>query len=245
MNNSNLKVVSIFDDIVAINFRLPIVKYVMRIYLIPGLGADRRMYNVQLKVIENATVLEHLPPNKNETLTEYAQRLIPLIDTTVPFVLVGTSLGGMIALELTKYIKPEKVILIASIKGRDEMPLFMRAMKYLKLHRLLKGTDYKRLNNLMVRRLDSRGDSPAAELIRQMTIDARPEFIEWAINAVIHWQPGKVDLSKVHHIHGQKDQLFPWKKIKNARFIAGGSHVMNITKSREVNNVLLEILNKP
>lgn len=212
----------------------------MKIYLIPGLGADKRMYAPQLKLFPEAVVLEHLNPVKNESLSQYAQRLVGKIDTAQPFVLIGTSLGGMIALELTRYVQPTKVILMASVKSRDEMPAFIRSMRYLNFHKLIPPGVYKHVNGLMAARLDSRRDSTVASLIREMTIDASPQFIDWAINAVINWQPDFNMPDNLVHIHGSNDTLFPVKLIKKAVIIKNGSHVMNLTLSTEVNKVLKE-----
>lgn len=210
----------------------------MNIYLIPGLGADKRMYAPQLKLFPKAEILEHMPPVKGETLTAYAARLAPSIDTSQPFVLIGTSLGGIISLELSQYVKPEKVILIASVKGRDELPTFIRSMRYLNLHRLIPPAAYKKVNGLLAARLDSRRDSTVASLIRDMTLDASPEFIDWAINAVINWKPNFELPNNLVHIHGSNDTLFPIKYIKQAIVIKNGSHVMNLTLSAEVNKAL-------
>jgi hypothetical protein len=216
----------------------------MKVYLIPGLGADKRMYTPQLGILNDAVVLEHQAPRKGETLSDYAQRLVPMIDTSAPFVLVGTSLGGMISMELMRHVNPVKVILIASIKDRSEMPLFMRAMRIVKLHRILTGKGFKRFNNFAARRLDSRGDALASGLILEMVNDASPEFVEWAINAVIHWRPPVEQRDNIIHLHGTNDRLFPFGKIRNATAIKNGSHVMNITMSEEVNKALLAILNE-
>jgi len=200
------------------------------------------MYAQQIKVLPDVVVLEHLKPIRGETIPQYAGRVAKNIDTSQPFALIGTSLGGIVSMELSRILKPEKLILIASVKNREEMPLFIRSMRFLKLHRLIAGTQFKRFNNLMVKRLDSRGDSPAAAIIKQMTDDASPEFIEWAINAIIQWRPPANYRSDIVHIHGTKDQLFPIHKIKNAIAIQNGSHVMNMTMSHEVNKVLLKAL---
>ena len=210
----------------------------MKIYLIPGLGADKRMYEPQLRLFPEGEVLEHMAPVRGETLTKYAARLAPSIDISNPFILIGTSLGGMISLELTQYVKPEKVILIASVKGRDELPTFIRSMRYLNLHRLVPPVAYKKVNGLLAARLDSRRDSAVASLIRDMTLDASPQFIDWAINAVINWKPGFVLPENLVHIHGSNDTLFPLKYIKQPIVIKNGSHVMNLTLSAEVNKAL-------
>ena len=200
------------------------------------------MYAQQLKVLPNAIVLEHLTAIKGETIAQYANRMAKGIDTSLPFSLVGTSLGGIVSMELSRILKPEKIVLMASIKNRSEMPLFMRSMSTLKLHRLISGHRFKSFNNLLVKRLDSRGDSPAAAVIRQMTNDASAEFIEWAINAIVNWYPPNDYRNDIVHIHGTKDQLFPIQKIKNPTVIPNGSHVMNMTMSYEVNKALLKAL---
>jgi len=214
----------------------------MNIYLIPGLGADKRMYAPQLKVLPHAIVLEHLAPVTNENMTQYAMRMAQSIDTSLPFSLVGTSLGGIVAMELSRILKPERVVLLATVKNRSEMPGLIRAMSLLNLHRLISGSQFKNFNQLLVKRLDSRGDSPAAAVISQMTNDASAEFIDWAVNAIVNWYPPETYPSDIVHIHGTKDQLFPIHKIKNAIPIQNGSHVMNMTMSYEVNKALLSAL---
>jgi hypothetical protein len=90
----------------------------------------------------------------------------------------------------------------------------------------------------MAARLDSRRDSTVASLIRDMTLDASPQFIDWAINAVINWKPSFVLPENLVHIHGSNDTLFPLKYIKQPIVIKNGSHVMNLTLSAEVNKAL-------
>ena len=202
------------------------------------------MYENQLKVLPKAQVIEHLTPVKGQSITQYAERVATHIDTSRPFALVGTSLGGIISMELSRILKPEKIVLIASIKTRQEMPVFIRSMRLLNLHRLISGNRFKNFNSLMVKRLDSRGDSPAAGMILQMTKDCSPVFIEWAVNAIVNWHPPTTYRNDIVHIHGTNDQLFPIKKIRNAIPIQNGSHVMNMTMSYEVNKALLQALNQ-
>ncbi len=215
----------------------------MKIYLIPGLGADRRMYQHQLNIFPDAEVLEYFLPTKREPLTCYSKRMAERIDTSSPFILIGTSLGGIISMELSRILKPEKIILIASIKNRSEMPLLFRVMKYLKLHRAISGERVKSFNKLMVKRLDSRRDSEVADIIRAMTEDVPGEFIEWAMDAVVNWNPPEEYRSDIIHLHGTNDLLFPISKIKNAIAIEKGSHVMNMSSSAEVNRLLLKEIN--
>ncbi len=211
------------------------------IYLIPGLGADKRMYAPQLEIFPQAMVLEHLPPVTGQTLGQYAERFIRHINTSRPFYVVGTSLGGMVAMELAYRLKPQKTILLASVKSRDELPAFIRSMRYLRLHKLLSGTTFKRFNNVAAQRLNSRGDGAISAVIKQMADETDAAFIEWAIDAVINWQPPAVH-GPVIHIHGTNDQLFPFRLIKDALAVPGGSHVMNMAQSTAVNRLLAQSL---
>ena len=213
-----------------------------KIYLIPGLGADGRMYTPQLKVLKDAVILEHQKPLKGETLTEYARRLSARVDTSEPFILVGTSLGGMIAIEMSKFIHPEKIILISSVKHRGELPVWMRAMKHLKMHHLLTGERLIRISNSNVKRFITMRDTNVARLIVDMHTSADPEFVGWAINEVVNWNGGKDYRKDIIHIHGTKDRLFPHRNIKNAIHIPGGSHIMGMTQAHDVNKVLLEAI---
>ncbi len=210
--------------------------------MIPGLGADRRMYAPQIRVFPEAKVLEHLPAQKGESIADYAKRFIPRIDTDFPFVLVGSSLGGIISMELSRLIEPQKVILLASVKNRNEMPHFIRSMKYLKLHKPIKGDLYKQAHRLLVNRLSNRGEAEMAEVITEMLMDTPSEFFEWAIDAVIHWQPPLEYNNNIIHIHGTNDTLFPYSRISNAIPVKNGSHILNLTMSEEVNRILREVI---
>lgn len=200
------------------------------------------MYEPQLKVLRNTEVLEHFVPEKNDDITAYARKMAAKIDTSQPFILIGTSLGGILALELSRLVNPDKIILIASVKGRSELPLWIRSMRYLNLHRLISGKRFRDLSNSNINRLVARRDSRTAQLLRDMHQTANLEFIEWAVNAVVKWRSPETIREDVIHIHGTADQLFPIGKIKNAIPVKGGSHVMNLTQPHEINRILQEIL---
>jgi pimeloyl-ACP methyl ester carboxylesterase len=213
-----------------------------KIYLIPGLGADGRMYMPQLRVLPNAVILEHQKPLKGETLVQYAKRLTAQVDTSEPFILIGTSLGGIIAIEMARIIHPDKVILISSVKHRGEMPIWMRAMRHLKLHKLLTGKNFVRFSNANVQRLTTKRVSSVGRLLMDMHNTADPEFVVWAINEVVNWKGGKDYHKAIVHIHGTRDLLFPHVNIKDAVYIKGGSHVMGLTQSQDVNNAILKAI---
>ena len=94
----------------------------MTIYLIPGLATDRRIFKNLINELKNYNLvfLEHLPvKNLEESLSQYALRVIQhqkYFD--VDSVLIGMSLGGLIAIEMAKILDFKKVFLISTIKHK-------------------------------------------------------------------------------------------------------------------------------
>ena len=200
------------------------------------------MYGPQMAILPGVIVLEHQKPIEGETLAEYAHRFSRLVDISRPFVLIGSSLGGMLAIEMARTIRPEKVILISSVKHRGELPGWMRSMKYLRLHKLLTGQMFVRFSNSNLKRLITKRDPEVARLLIEMHQSADPDFVSWAINAVVNWDGKETSATKVIHLHGTRDLLFPHTHVRDAILVKGGSHVMGLTHAQAVNKLLLEIL---
>ena len=108
-----------------------------KIYLIHGQGSDARLFSKLTLNVGFDTFCLNLPlPAKGENMQSFAQQLIPKIDTTGPFILIGVSLGGMVAAELNDILHPLQTIIISSAKNNNELPKrykFMRAFPLYKL----------------------------------------------------------------------------------------------------------------
>jgi surfactin synthase thioesterase subunit len=79
-----------------------------KLYLIPGMGADARLFEGLRREGLEFEVLEFIPPVKGESLREYALRMGERIDTTKPYVLGGQSLGGTMATEIAQRAESRK-----------------------------------------------------------------------------------------------------------------------------------------
>jgi esterase/lipase len=63
-------------------------------------------------------------------------------------VLIGTSLGGMLASEMSEILNPDHVILLASAKNKDELPFKYTFQRYFPVYKLVGGRALiKRQNN--------------------------------------------------------------------------------------------------
>src|SRR5260221_587394 len=104
----------------------------MRLLLLPGVGADRRLFDAQRSCAANLRVIEWIDPvAPDEPLTNYARRLASTIEPSLPFVLGGASFGGMVALEVARHIQPDAVILIGSCRSPSSLPAIYRFLRAL------------------------------------------------------------------------------------------------------------------
>ncbi|MEI6312547.1 MAG: alpha/beta hydrolase [Bacteroidota bacterium] len=215
----------------------------MKIYLIPGLGADGRMYESLMDLLPDAEVLDWFVPMPDEEFKDYIDRFSKQIKTKEPFAIIGNSMGGIIAVELAKRLKPDKIIIISSVKCRKELPHFIRLGKYISLFRSTTGKFYNVINRAIVKLLQLRSEKKFLQLALDMSKDADPEFMSWAIKKVMQWE-NKTYPHDIVHIHGTRDTLFPILYIKNCIRVKGGTHLMMMERSDEINSLILAALQK-
>ena len=105
------------------------------VYLMPGMAASPRIFEF-LKFPENFQVfyLSWFPPEKEETLENYALRMSLRVEQENP-VLVGISFGGVLVQEMAKYIDCKKIIIISSVKSNQELPNHMKLAQITNVHK--------------------------------------------------------------------------------------------------------------
>ena len=215
----------------------------MKVYLIPGLGADGRMYESLIHLLPDSEVLEWFVPLPDEGFQDYIDRFSKQIKTKEPFALIGNSMGGILAIELTKRIKADKVIIISSVKCRKELPHYIRLGKYISLFRNTTGKFYNVVNRAILKLLQLRSEKKFLQLVLDMSKDANAEFISWSIKKVMQWN-NNIYPHDIIHIHGTMDTLFPIIYVENCIRIKGGTHMMMMERSDEINSIIIESLNK-
>jgi pimeloyl-ACP methyl ester carboxylesterase len=184
--------------------------------------------------------IEWVRPLPDESLSHYAERLAPKVDQSEPPILLGVSFGGVMALELARHVRPALTILISSIRRPTQLPWYFRLPGRLRLHRLL-PLNTSRFSEFNVRFLNGVRDEADIRLLRTMLYDADRHFIRWAIDRLVLWK-GCPPVGKVVHIHGTSDRMLPIRYVSPDVRIAGGSHLMIVTRAEETGGIISDVL---
>lgn len=215
------------------------------VYLLHGQGGDARLFNnFELDTSYYSPIFINLDtPPKGLTMREYAEVLTQKIDTTQPFHLIGVSLGGMLAAEMADFLHPQKVILISSAKNASEIPGRYKLMRKFPLHRIYPGW-LLRYSAFIAQRIVEPDRNKQGKIFDAMLRDKDPKFLKRTVPMLIYWDK-KTVASSIIHIHGDNDHTLPIKKIKANYVIKGGSHMMVLTRGKEISTLVNELLKQP
>jgi len=211
------------------------------IYLISGLGADRRAFQ-KLVFPPNFELvyLDWISPQPNEQLEAYAGRLALKIDTSTPFYLIGLSFGGMLATEIAKKTKPVHTLIISSISVFKELSWYYRLSGNLSLQKLLPLQLFRQNTSVAMKFLGAKTQHERM-LIKQLITDSDPIFMKWALTSILNWRNKERPLN-LTHIHGTADYILPIKHCKPDVIINGGGHFMIYANADEVSACIKEML---
>ena len=182
------------------------------------------------------THISWLLPLRKESFKSYAERLAEPIRKAKNPVVIGVSLGGMLASEMTTFIPQMRAIIISSVKSPEERPTLLKIGRILPLQRLLpesfikKGTWFWGQAHKQVNKNDF-------YYFIKMFHDQDERFLKWAIVHIPRWK-GRGVHDRIHHIHGDKDELFPFQYIKDAHLVKNGTHFMVYTRGKEVTQII-------
>jgi pimeloyl-ACP methyl ester carboxylesterase len=206
------------------------------IYIFSGLGADDRVFRYLDFIDFEVTFIKWIKPYINEDIENYAKRLTTQISTRNP-VLIGLSFGGIMAMEVAKYLKTEKIILLASAKTYKEIPFYYRWVGHLKLHKILPAKLLKQhsfLSNWFFGIKEKEDKAMFSEILKDLDGD----FLKWAIDKIVCWK-NQIIHPNIIHIHGGKDRILPLRFAEADFIIKDGGHFMIVTHAKELTEILL------
>ena len=186
-----------------------------KIIMVPGLGFTSLLFRKLTGAFRDAQILEWMEPQAEEPIASYAQRLARLVETDgKPIVLLGHSFGGIMVQEMANFLAVEKVILVSSVKSREEIPLNFRLMAPLRLHKLFK-------KDATLKSLPYWGkyygyDTPEVrELFIKMVSQQSNNILQWSLKALSQWEKRQATpATPIVQFHGECDKTFPIGRIE-------------------------------
>lgn len=210
----------------------------MNAYFISGLGADKRIFS-KLKLHESINIIhiDWIKPAGKESLASYAERLSKEINKAEPFILVGVSFGGMIAVEIAKITAPVFTVIISSTIISNYLPLTYRLAGKMQLIQLVPSWLLKSSNKLIQNYYFGTKSNAERVLLKKIIKDTDPHFLKWAIGSILSWR-NKTKPKNLYHIHGTNDKILYSKKAKPDFVIQNGTHFMVYQNAGEISEII-------
>ncbi len=207
----------------------------------PGLAASTKIFE-NIKMPEDVFemfLLEWEIPLEKESLADYALRMTKKINHENP-VLIGVSFGGILVQEMAMHIKVKKLIIISSVKTNEEFPARIKFAKATKAYKMIPLNLLLNLENLFKFSFGERVND-RLKLYEKFLSVRDINYLEWAVEQVVLWDRTE-PMENVIHIHGDYDDVFPIRNIKDYILVEDGTHVMILTKYRWLNANLPKII---
>lgn len=208
-------------------------------YLIPGLGADERVFR-RLHLAGTVRVLVWLPPHSaTEPLAHYTARLAEAIPPGERCWLVGVSFGGILAQEVARLRPLARVALISSLVSPVELPLTLQLARATRLYRLFPPQLLKLMPRVAQWFFGARNGAEY-RLLHQIIQDTDPVFAQWAIRQLLQW-PGVAAAQPAIRLHGSRDRLLPARGVAVEHRLARGGHFMIVSHAAEISRILNQL----
>jgi pimeloyl-ACP methyl ester carboxylesterase len=211
-------------------------------YLIPGMGANHRIYE-KFK-LENGRVhyLDWVDHRKSTTLKDLALIMAERVNTSNN-IIIGSSMGGMMAVELSHIVKPVSTILISAPTKKGQFPAVLKLIEKLKIHRLTSVNTIPKLYKLANTFMDFKNEEQK-EMFFEMLNSLPPEFIHFSVRAVLEWQNQIGPSGKHIQIIGSEDRLFNPSKMYRPIVLQGGGHFSAFDRGEQISEIINEYVRK-
>lgn len=215
--------------------------------LLPGLGADSRLFDPQRGDFPDLISPAWLEPASGESLASYAGRMAERVRASLPagdrpLILGGVSFGGMLAAQMTPLLRPDAVVLIGSALRPKEIAFSLKVMAMAgRWMPAPAGESAKFMGRAFIRRLGPMKREHRRFL--ESMIDAVPfSFLRWAGEAIFGWEGVAIVEPKLVRLHGEMDRIIPFPKSGLVHAIRGAGHVPNVSHAVEVNTHLRAVV---
>lgn len=208
----------------------------------PGMAAGPEIFENLSLPNENYELhyMEWIKPmTLEETISNYAMRLTEEVKHENP-VLIGVSFGGIIVQEMSRFINCKKVIIISSVKSKNELPLRYKIASFTKIYSLFPTRLLTNFEDYTKYLIGKSLQKKARDYKKYLSV-RNESYLKWSIKNVLKWEQNEHSKNLIH-IHGTDDSVFPIKHIKNAILIEGGTHAMILNKAKIISQIIQQNL---
>lgn len=217
------------------------------VVLLPGVGADERLFAPQLSASSSASssfsvsVPPWAPPSPSDTLSSYAATMAAAVAARGlprPFVLGGASFGGMVALEMARVLQPDALVLLGSASSTAALRGILRP--FLPLAALVRPWSARLLAvgaPLIAPIFGARTPAERADFCAQAA-STSPAFFAFALRAIAGWRPAPLVGVRVLRIHGGRDRILAPDVDGDCEIVDGAGHLLTATHGDAVNAFL-------
>lgn len=207
----------------------------INVYLLPGLAADRRLYERMTLEVGTLHYLEweYLPEAK--TMTDYAEELIGGIKTENN-VFIGSSMGGMMASEMASLRKSDRLILLSAPAAREEFSGMLKGVSAIRVAKWFKPKQLMKINRLADTFMGFRTEEDR-KLFYEMLEKYGPEFLHFALNAIFDWNRSERPEDYLQVI-GANDKLFKPQKMRSPILIPDAGHFMTFEQPERLSRIV-------
>jgi pimeloyl-ACP methyl ester carboxylesterase len=180
-----------------------------------------------------------IPPRQNESLPDYAARMAEGVKVSRDsrLILGGVSFGGMLACEMSRHLKPDAVVLIASCRDPRALGVLYRSGHVLLPLLPVQFWGLAKLLASPATRLRRRSFAERDVIVR-MFRESDSRFMHWVLRAILRWEPTPLEAVRVLQIHGRRDLLISARRVNADQVIPDGGHIINVTHAKAVNAFL-------
>ena len=211
-------------------------------YFISGLGADKTAFQNLEDFGTTKIMIDWISNRPNESLYDYAARIIEKYGITSDDILAGLSFGGLVAQQIADILKPDYVILISSFRTKDDLKIQFSSGLKLKLHKLMPEMKSEFIGTIVANYLNS-GTNQSKSALKAMLSSTDMKLMKWSLEKIYEQNnPLAIDVKKYSLIGSIDRVVKPWK-IESTYIVEGGSHFMVYDKAEEISDIIRGIVN--
>lgn len=195
--------------------------------MLPGMGATAAMYNGLKHKLDFPITFLNWPAYRGEkSYADVARRVIEDHHITPQDIVAGSSLGGMVALEIAKLMDVKAVVLLGSAVRRTEVQTLLTL-----LAPIASAAPMTIIQALVGKHRN---------LVSSMFADSDPEFIRAMCAFLPSWKGYDGPMEKVFRLHGRKDHVIPCPAA-GCEVVDAAGHLLAITHAAETATFLRRI----